>query len=172
MPRPLIAALETRDRHGREAGFTVIELLVALTVTIIGLAGLLSLHVTTVRGNASASRSLEAVSLADESLEILRSKTIGDIEQAYGLTLTTSVQSVEFGATTPTSAFGPSLITGRANQQYNRRLHLKILDATQPNLIWVQAEVVWNEGAPPPSFPAAGERSIKVETIRSRSEAL
>lgn len=162
----------TLDVRGAERGFTVTELLVALTVTIIGLAGLLSLHVTTVRGNASASRALEAVALAEETLEILRSKSVGDIEQAYGITVNASTQTIDFGSTTPTAAFGATTVTGRANQQYTRRLHLKVLDATQPNLIWVQAEVVWNDNAPPPVSPAAGEHSIKVETIRARIEAL
>ena len=161
-----------RHRRARERGFTVTELLVALTVTVIGLAGLLSLHVTTVRGNASASRALEAVALAEETLEILRSKSIGDIEQAYGIAVTGSVQTVDFGATTPSSAFGATTMTGRANQQYSRRLHIKVLDPAQPNLIWVQAEVVWNDSAPPPSLPAPGEHSIKVETVRARAEAL
>lgn len=159
-------------RRPHERGFTVMELLVALTVTVIGLAGLLSLHVTTVRGNASASRALEAVSLAEETLEILRSKTIGDIEQAYGITIGGTVELVDFGDTTPASAFGATTVTGRANQQYSRRLHMKVLDASQPNLIWLRVEVVWNDSAAPPALPAPGDHSIKVETIRARMEAL
>jgi type II secretory pathway pseudopilin PulG len=164
-----------RFRNGAELGFTITELLVALTVTVIGLAGLLSLHVTTVRGNASASRSLEANAIAEESLEILRSKTIGDMEQYFGPITTTDVVyhwDGDDGDDSPPGDFGPSVIAGRANQSYRRLVHFKLVDASQPNLIWIQAEVIWNEQGPVPATASAAERSLKVETIRARIEAL
>ena len=47
----------------RQAGFTLLEMLITLAVTTIGLTGLLSLHVVTVKGNAASSRAAEAVAV-------------------------------------------------------------------------------------------------------------
>ena len=46
-------------RRGQR-GFTLLELLITLSVTTIGLVGLLSLHLSVSRGNDGASRSAEA----------------------------------------------------------------------------------------------------------------
>jgi prepilin-type N-terminal cleavage/methylation domain-containing protein len=168
------------SRRG-ERGFTITELLVALTVTVIGLAGLLSLHVTTVRGNASASRALEAVSIAEESLEILRSKPLGDIEAQYGAATTTEEYYYwdgDDGDDAPPTNFGPAVITGRAGQQYRRVFRIAAPDATQPNLIRITAEVLWNENAPAPLGTDAAdtatiaEHRLRIETVRTRIEAL
>ena len=50
-------------RARSQRGFTLLELLITLTVTTIGLIGLLSLHLSVARGNDGASRSAEAQQL-------------------------------------------------------------------------------------------------------------
>lgn len=144
-----------------QSGFTVTELLVALTVTIIGLAGLLSLHVTSVRGNASAGQYIEATSIAEETLEVLRQKPIVEIEADYQ-SITASEWSP--GETLPA-------VTGRANQQYLRRLYAVELPGN-PNLVRFRIQVMWSEGGVVPNGPTDAEHVIELETIRTRTEVL
>ena len=55
-----------------QRGFTLLELLITLSVTTIGLIGLLSLHLSVTRGNDGASRSAEAQQIGAGILEGLR----------------------------------------------------------------------------------------------------
>ena len=50
----------------------MLELLVTLSITVVGLTGLMSLHVATIRGNESTAKNGEAVAIAQETLEMLR----------------------------------------------------------------------------------------------------
>lgn len=52
-------------------GFTIIEVLLALLFLSIGLLGIAGLQITIMRGNASAKRITEAITLAEEKLEDL-----------------------------------------------------------------------------------------------------
>jgi prepilin-type N-terminal cleavage/methylation domain-containing protein len=56
----------------RQRGFTLMELLITLSITTIGLVGLLSLHLSVSRGNDGASRSAEAQQLCASEIEALR----------------------------------------------------------------------------------------------------
>ena len=56
----------------KEGGFNMIEILVAMAVTIIGLAGLLSLSVSVMKGNQGSSRRGEAVRIAKDTIEEIR----------------------------------------------------------------------------------------------------
>jgi len=59
-------------RLGDQAGFTLIEILVTVALTMIALAGLLSLNVAVTRGNAMASQTSEAVAIAKSIMEEIR----------------------------------------------------------------------------------------------------
>lgn len=165
-----------------QRGFTITELLVALTVTVIGLAGLLSLHVTTVKGNASASRALEAVSFAEQSLEALRTRTIKELEATYGPATTSETWyhwDGDDGDDSPTmTTLGASVLLGRNDQEYRRMVRIFVPEATEPNLVRVAVEIVWKDNAPAPLGTDAAdtstiaEHSLVVETLRARIEAL
>ena len=161
-----------------QRGFTVTELLVALTVTVIGLAGLLSLHVTTVRGNASVSRALEASTFAEEALESLRQKSIGEIEALIvangGNPIDTSQQDFDIDFGSPPEVFGNAIVDGRAGQQYRKRFYVQTVSATQPQLVRIRAEILWREGEAPPSHPLdlKFDHQLIIETVRARIEAL
>jgi prepilin-type N-terminal cleavage/methylation domain-containing protein len=60
-------------RRGQR-GFTLLELLITLSVTTIGLVGLLSLHLSVARGNDGASRSAEAQQICASQIEALRAQ--------------------------------------------------------------------------------------------------
>ena len=63
----------------REGGFTMIEIMVAMALLVIGLMGVLALHAATVKGNR-ASRQLErARVLAVQLMEDLRNNTVDSL---------------------------------------------------------------------------------------------
>jgi prepilin-type N-terminal cleavage/methylation domain-containing protein len=62
-----------------QRGFTLLELLITLSVTTIGLVGLLSLHLSVARGNDGASRSAEAQQICATQIEMLRAQSPTDM---------------------------------------------------------------------------------------------
>ena len=63
-------------------GFSLIEVLLALVFLSVGLLGIAGLQITTMRGNASARRITEAITLAQEKLEDLSSLPTSDPQLA------------------------------------------------------------------------------------------
>lgn len=57
---------------GSEGGFTIIEILIALLVLLIGMAGVLSLQLTSVEATAFSRHATEASVLAEDKMEQLR----------------------------------------------------------------------------------------------------
>jgi type IV pilus assembly protein PilV len=62
-----------------EAGFSLIEVLVALTILAVGLLGLALLQTSAIKGNAIASKSSIAVQVAQDKLEWFRSQPFAGI---------------------------------------------------------------------------------------------
>jgi len=58
-----------RIRTKKEEGFTLIEVIIAISILTIGLLSLASMQVSSIRGNAFASGVTEATSLAADRLE-------------------------------------------------------------------------------------------------------
>jgi prepilin-type N-terminal cleavage/methylation domain-containing protein len=150
-------------RTGRgEGGFTLIELLVTLSVTVIGLAGLLSLHSTTIKGNQIASRSGEAATIAQRSMEELRAipvQGLNSIETTYG------VLPIVDATMDP--------VDGRAGMTYTRRVSVRELTSVSEDLVLMRVEVEWaDDGADPVTAPDNLKHAISLELIRTRQEAL
>lgn len=83
-----------------EDGFSLIEVLVALTILAVGLLSLALLQVTAIKGNASASKSTIATDLAQTKLELFRRDAWTAIDNSTNTT---------FGAgTTPIFASVPA----------------------------------------------------------------
>lgn len=61
-----------RTRVKRQSGFTLVELLVALTVLMIGVAGILGMHLTSMRAAAYSRHATEAAVLGEDRMEELR----------------------------------------------------------------------------------------------------
>jgi prepilin-type N-terminal cleavage/methylation domain-containing protein len=59
-------------RRRRDRGFTIIELLVAMALALVGLLGLVTLQLLAVRANNGSRNFLEATGLAQEKLETLQ----------------------------------------------------------------------------------------------------
>jgi type IV pilus assembly protein PilV len=73
----------------RENGFTLVEILIALTIFAIGILGVASMQIWGLRGNASAIRHTQAATLAADRIEQL---------------MTVNYATLESGPTTPQSA--------------------------------------------------------------------
>ncbi len=71
-------------RRGGEGGFTVLEVLVAMTVLILGLAGVLAVQTAAVKGNQNSRRLDRAKLFAEQTMESLRGKSVPQIEAMSG----------------------------------------------------------------------------------------
>lgn|SRR5690606_26111634 len=142
------------DSRRGEGGFTMIELLVALTISVIGLAGMLSVHKGLARGNHSAVQSGEAVRAAESTLEELRQRPLAAIVAAYG--------------ELPIDVELPDAI-GKNGQVYRRRL---LVDAPggAADLFRTRVEVTWSEGGAEPG--GEDDRRVALEVLRTQQETL
>ena len=142
------------DQHG----FTLIEILATLAVTLIGLGGLLTLHHVISEGTGGSSRMAEASSIAEESLEEVRQ-------------LRFTVLETRFGAV-PIDA-DLEQISGRGERVYDRRLLVEPLTGVSADLFRVRIEVTWTDGgAAAGSDDGAHDHTFVLETFRTRQEAM
>ncbi len=152
-------------RPGRpgERGFTLMELLITLGVTTVGLIGLLSLHLSVVRGNDGASRSAEGSVIATQELESLRAQRIPDMMMTVAGNAT---------ALPPQTLSTLGTVSGRSGMTY-RRLVKVTAPTSSPNLWLLRVEVSWTEdGAAPGAGSGAYDHTLAVEVLRTIQEAL
>jgi prepilin-type N-terminal cleavage/methylation domain-containing protein len=143
-----------RDQHG----FTMIEILATLAVTLIGLGGLLTLHHVISEGTASSSQMAEASSIAEEALEEVRQLRFTALE-------------TRFGAVPIEVDLEPA--SGRNERVYERHLLVETLAAVSADIFRVRIEVTWTEaGAAAGSDDGAHDHTFVLETFRTRQEAM
>ncbi len=147
-------------RRRRQRGFTLLELLVTMGITIIGLLGLMSLYVVTARSNALGAHSGEAVAVAEATVEEIRGTPIADLLAAHAapsLPLDVSLDTV----------------AGRAGMTFNRRVQVIELTAVSPNLVKIRVDVTWTDaGATAGAEGGIYDHQVSLELIRTASEAL
>jgi prepilin-type N-terminal cleavage/methylation domain-containing protein len=147
----------TRAGDGQR-GFTVIEILVTLAVTLIGLAGLMTLHHVVSQGNSSAGRTTEASAIAETALEEVRQIAFAQLETRFG------VAPIDVAL---------DEATGKGEHVYQRRLLVEPLDSVSPDLFRVRIEVSWSDdGAAAGSDDGAHDHTFVIETFRTRQEVL
>jgi type IV pilus assembly protein PilV len=70
----------SRRRGSRpQDGFTVLEVLIALTILLIGIAGLLSMQLTAMRATSFSRHATEASMLGEDKMEVLRTVPLADL---------------------------------------------------------------------------------------------
>jgi prepilin-type N-terminal cleavage/methylation domain-containing protein len=132
----------TRTR--REDGFTVLEILIALAVMTIGLAAIMMVQTTVVKGNRFGQRLERAKLLAEQSMEELRGRNV-----------------VPYEGTTQT--FAPFEQNGVL---YTRQFSVAAVPG-QPNLLMVTVDVSYGEEG-----NEADRRRVQLQMVRTRLELL
>jgi len=146
-----------------QRGFTLLELLITLSVTTIGLVGLLALHQSVVRGNDGASRSAEAQQFGTNQIEALRA--LGFDKVLVALT----------GSTTfpPPPNAQSQVALGRGGVPYTVTTTVAALPGTPANLVRVRVVTSWAEDGG--TLGANGgqlDHSLALEIILTKEEAL
>ena len=141
-----------------------------MTVTLIGLAGLLSLHLTTVQGNSRATRTVMASVIAQQTMEELRALPVQPPVPGY---LEPTLQS-RFGI--PVSDFPIADVRGPDNTIYRRQISLQMLppaiDPSQ-NLVLVRVEIAWtDQGAAATTTDSRLRHQVVLESVRTRQDVL
>ena len=96
--------MTTEMRHAArgEEGFSLIEVLVALTILAVGLLSLALLQFTAIKGNAGASKSTIATELAQTKLELFRRNAWDNIVNSTSTTF--GVGTIPIYASVPADA--------------------------------------------------------------------
>jgi Tfp pilus assembly protein PilV len=132
----------------------MIELLVTLMITVIGLTGALALHKSLSAGSASATQSLEASVVGAGVMEQLRAKRT--LELATAITGSPS-SAPPFARTAYTSVIGRNGMTYTVDVD---------VDAMSGTLWRIRVETRWTDDA-------TGEsRSLPIELLRASTEAM
>ncbi|HVV86613.1 MAG TPA: type II secretion system protein [Kofleriaceae bacterium] len=149
----------TGQRRG-QGGFTLLELLVTMAVTIIGLLGLMAMYVATAKGNEATARSSAAVSICQDTLEELRSTSMTALVAQFGqsdLPIDTDLDTV----------------AGRDGTTYNRHVHVEELTAVSRDLVKMRVEVSWtDDNATAGTDEGAHDHLVGLEVVRSTVEGL
>lgn len=140
-------------RRDTQAGFTMIELLVTLVITVFGMMGLLAAHRSLSQGASQSSHTQEAVAVGTQVMEQLRGTRPTDLGRAV----------TGQAATPPYSNDSYATIAGRTGIQYGVDV---AVSPAATNLWRIRVVVGWDDddgGAP---------HSLAFELLRTSREAL
>jgi prepilin-type N-terminal cleavage/methylation domain-containing protein len=147
----------------RQRGFTLLELLITLSVTTIGLVGLLALHVSVVRGNDGASRSAEAQQIGASELEGLRAQRPGDMMQAL-------TGSTAFALPTAPRI---RVVVGRGGMAFTVTTTVVAVPGASASLMRIRVVTAWTEdGGTRGASGGQLDHALALELIRTKEEAL
>lgn len=134
----------------RQAGLSLLELLVALTVLAIGLLGMLAMQTQALRGSQHGKHVSEAARFAEEQIEFLHRQPWNDIPVA-DWNAPRTVSGIVNGT-------GPN-----APQQY--AVSYRITAGPDSDLRLIDVSVTW---AMPEAPPGAARRVYNVSSVRHR----
>ena len=121
-------ARSARPPRGR-GGFTLVELLISLALSVVGLLGLLALQLVSIRGNAASRSFSEATALAQERLEALQLVPYASL-------------SLQDNQASPETHLAPN--PGSTTQQLYTRTTTITVDAAN-NDTNIQVDVSWSD---------------------------
>lgn len=135
-----------------------------MTVTIIGLAGLMSMYTTTVQGNSRAARTVMASAVAQQTMEELRSMPVQEPVAGYeGDTLESELGGI------------PAIDVPRDDVTQASTVYKRLVSVEEPlpDLLRVRVVVSWtDEGASDATTDERFKHSIVLESIRTRQDLL
>ncbi len=154
-----------RDPRRGQRGFTLMELLITLAVSVIGMTGVMALQLATTRTNQGAANAAEAVTIAQRTLEEARSKTLTQMAVDYE-----GDAGSETEATDIDFDFNGETVLGRT-VTFQRRIIVASLPASN-DLIRVRVVVRWyDDGVDPDLDDPMFRHDVAVELLRTRQEA-
>lgn len=154
---------DQRATQRGQRGFTLLELLITLSVTTIGLIGLLSLHLSVARGNDTASRAAEAQQFAVSELESLRSMRLGDLMAA----LNNGNTAVVFPSDRTQD------LSGRGNVPFQLVSLVEQLTSVSTSLIRIRVVARWaEEGGAVGANGGTLDHALALEVIKTMEETL
>jgi prepilin-type N-terminal cleavage/methylation domain-containing protein len=136
-------------RQPRSRGFTLIELMIAMALTAVGLLGLVAMQSIAIRGNMMSRNFGEAVGLAQQRLEAVQYSLYANLsanlqEGGCALNVLPAAPSCSGAPTANLNAFSPDP-SSSIEQIYTRCTAVSV-DAIN-NVTTVQATICWNDSA-------------------------
>jgi prepilin-type N-terminal cleavage/methylation domain-containing protein len=144
----------SRTRRRRQSGFTMVELLITLVITMFGLMGLVALNTTFSRSSQNMNQTQEAVAIGKRVLEELRGKRTADLVTA--LTGSTA-------AAPPIDRASYTALPGRTGMTYT--VDVNVASVT-PTLWRMRVLVHWTDDTD------GSTRALPLELLRPSTEAL
>ena len=72
---------QKKDRSDGESGFTLLEVIIAISILTFGLLAVASMQLTAIRGNYNASNITEATTVAQDRLELFLSQPYNKLDE-------------------------------------------------------------------------------------------
>lgn len=139
----------------KQQGFTMVELMVTMVISLFGIMALLALHVSIAQGTNQASVTQEAINVGNQTVEELRTLRPSDMM----LKLTGNASSVP-----PLNVAPYATIAGRT-QSYT--VSVSVTQAAGSSGLWlIRASVDWTDDG------STASHSLPFEVIRTSAEAL
>lgn len=148
-----------------EGGFTMIELLVSLTVALVGLAGLMSIFVSSAQGNRYAGQAREATEAASAAMEELRAMSIAAIESHP------SYEPIDAAGWGPV-LFHDGPVAGLGELVYRRWVSARELATDSGSLVLIEVTVDWNEEGGEAGQDNGRDRELSIGLMRTREDRL
>ena len=142
-------------RRTSQRGFTLMELLVTMVITIFGIMALMALHVSIAQGTNGAAVAQEAITVGNETLEDLRGLRPTDMMAR----LTGNPASV------PTVTVSPYATVAGRTQSYTTAVTVTAV-AGSANLWLLRVVVSWTDDG------SSAAHAMPFEVIRTVQEAL
>lgn len=140
-------------RH--QGGFTLVEILVTVIITMIGLLGLMATFTASSRGSLDSRRTDQALALTEGAIEEIKQRTVAEIELANSA-ITATGWTVAYGAA----------IAGPSGVSYTRSLTARALD---PDLVLFRVTTEWAADGGS-SANTQYQRKVELELVRGRAE--
>ncbi|MBL4634999.1 MAG: prepilin-type N-terminal cleavage/methylation domain-containing protein [Kofleriaceae bacterium] len=157
--------IASRNATRGERGFTIMELLIVMGISLFGMAGLMSVYTSTAGANQGVSQSAEAIDICEQTMEGFRSMSVAQIETDYS-----AITGTGWGPVTHFDGF----ILGRNEVHFERQISAAEVPSF-PGLVRIDVVVSWADDGEDPTNAAtlASEfHSVTLQMVRTRLEAL